>query len=270
MPQIDVYPLPSLVDPARIKGSTAVVIDTLRATTSMICAAAAGAVEIIPLLDIDEAKRLKNEAPDGTVLLGGERKGVRIDGFDLGNSPESFTPEVVAGKTLIFTTTNGTVALHAARPADRILLASLVNATAVVKELSTASKSRSNIVILCAGTNGEATEEDLITAGCLVHRLCKLENTSNDSSANDPWELNFYARHVKELWEACFLTTFNVDGVKRIEEFASYQMLVELLRQSRGGKNLVELGLDADIAFAARIDLIKVVPELDPKTMKIS
>lgn len=258
MPQIDVYPLPSFVEENKLPGATAVVIDQLRATTVLCCAADAGAKEIVPLLDVDEARRLKAGYPESSVLLGGERQGVRIDGFDLGNSPQDYTPETVNGKTLLFTTTNGTVAMHAARKAKRILLASLVNAGAVVRELVGSEQ----IEILCAGTCGESTEEDLLVAGCLVSRLAK-----HDESVR--WTLNLYAQHAKDFWDACFMTVFDVDGEKTVQEFASLQMLTELLRKSRGGQNLISIGLDADIVASARVDSVKIVPELDPQTMRI-
>lgn len=258
MPQIDVYPLPSFVEENKLSEATAVVIDQLRATTVLCCATASGAREIVPLLDIDEAKRRKADYPEGSVLLGGERQGVRIEGFDLGNTPQDYTPETVSGKTLIFTTTNGTVAMHAVRKAKRILLASLVNADAVVRELAASER----IVILCAGTCGESTEEDLLVAGCLVSRLARLNEKVH-------WTLNLYAQHAKDFWDACFMTTFDVDGKKIVQEFASLQMLTEILRKSRGGQNLISIGLDADIAASARVDSVKIVPELDPQTMKI-
>ena len=130
MKSIDVYPLPSLFEPPELRGTCAVVVDVLRATTTVLCALASGAERVVPLLDVDEAIRRRTEYPEGSVVLGGERDGKRIDGFDLGNSPGSFTPEVVAGKTVLFTTTNGTAAMNAARLAEPIFLACFLNAAA--------------------------------------------------------------------------------------------------------------------------------------------
>lgn len=264
MPEIDVYPLPLMVDQEKLSGAIAVVIDQLRATTTLCCAAAAGAKEIVPLREIEETRRRKADYPVGEVLLGGERQGVRIEGFDLGNSPRDYKPETIGGKTLLFTTTNGTVAMHAARAAKRILLASLVNAGAVVRRLAELRKNEPDesqtIAIICAGTEGEETEEDLLVAGCLIARLVKWDESVD-------WKLNPFARHVKDLWNAFFLTTFDVDGKKIVQEFASLQMLTELLRQSRGGRNLIRIGHDADIIDSARVDSVKIAPEINPSSM---
>lgn len=238
MMEIDVYSLPSELDESRLIGSMAVVIDALRATTTLTWALNAGAREAVPLLEIEQAKKLKSNYPTGEVLLGGERKGAPIEGFDLGNSPQDYTPERVTGKTLLFTTTNGTVAMHAVRSAKKIVLAAFVNAAAVVDRLLAEEK----IVIVCAGTDGAATEEDLLMAGCLVRRLCQ---------ARGEVTLNDRAREVEKSWE-----TMPVP-------------LLEMLRRSRGGRNLIRLKLDADIEAAARLDSIGTVFCLDPTTMTI-
>src|SRR4051812_42560200 len=109
--RIDVYLLPALVEPEALSGSTVVVIDVLRATTTIVHALAAQAVEVAPFRDVEDARRLANDLGNKAVL-GGERGGVPIPGFDLGNSPAEYTSERVAGKTVIFTTTNGTRALE--------------------------------------------------------------------------------------------------------------------------------------------------------------
>lgn len=274
MYEIDVYGLPGRVDAARLNGSTAVVIDVLRATTVAIHALAAGAKEVVPMLDVEETRRRRETFAPDAVLLGGERGGVTIEGFDLGNSPASYTPQRVGGKTLLFTTTNGTVAMHAAQQgwdsnrasarrndprdgrfapdlacldekhqhstmaatgAEKVFLAGFVNAGAVVEKI----RNEHRVMIVCAGTDGVETEEDLLLAGCLTSRLSAL-------SAAPEYRLSGEAERVRKLWE------------KRPEV-----PLAELLRESRGGRNLVELGLDADILDAARIDSINVVPRLD-------
>ncbi|MDR1964752.1 MAG: 2-phosphosulfolactate phosphatase, partial [Planctomycetaceae bacterium] len=173
---------------------------------------------------------------------------------DLGNSPQLFTPEKIAGKILILTTTNGTVAMHAARKARTRYAAALLNAQAVVEQLITEPlineqltterhQTGTDIAIFCAGTDGVVTEEDLLLAGCLVSRL----------SRQGQCQWNSHAETAKQLWENRFCT----GNRESISEFA----LIEFLRQSRGGKNLIELGFDADIEAAARIDSINIVPE---------
>jgi 2-phosphosulfolactate phosphatase len=227
-----VYPLPSSAEPSLLRGAVAVVIDVLRATTVFTFAKHSGVREIIPVLDIETAQQLKRNYPSGEVLLGGERQGLPIEGFDLGNSPQHYTPEMVAGKTLIITTTNGTVAMHAARPARSIYIASFLNARAVAAQL----QNEDNIAILCAGTNGKESEEDLLLAGCLTARLAARRN----------YQLNEAAVKVAGLWHE------PIDAAE----------LEKLLRTTTGGKAVLRLGLEPDLIASAQLDTIDIVPEL--------
>ena len=103
------------------------VVDVLRATTAMVHALAAGCEAIVPCAEIEEARAVAASLPAGTVLLGGERGGLPIERFDLGNSPATFTREVCRGKTIVMTTTNGTRAILASLEAERVLIAAFVN-----------------------------------------------------------------------------------------------------------------------------------------------
>jgi len=242
---LDVYPLPTLFDPEALKGTCAVVVDVLRATTTALFALASGAERVVPLIDVEETIRRRTEYPDGSVVLGGERGGQRIDGFDLGNSPESFLPEIVAGKTVLFTTTNGTVAMHAARFAEPVFLACFVNAAAVVDRLSQFDR----ISIVCAGTDGQPTEEDILLAGCLTERLQRRRGYD--------YRLNVQAATAVELWSRSF-------SLKRIlgTEAIPAEALAQILRRSRGGSNLMQLGLGADILIASQLDAAELVPQI--------
>ncbi|MDR3182731.1 MAG: 2-phosphosulfolactate phosphatase [Planctomycetaceae bacterium] len=237
LPMLNVYLLPSQIsqiEAAALNKAVAVVIDVLRATTVITCAVHSGVRRFIPVLDIAEAERLKTQFPDGSVILGGERQGLPIPGFDLGNSPQDYTPQRVAGKTLIITTTNGTVALHAAKTAKKIIPAAFVNASAVVESL----QDEDNIAIICAGTCGKETEEDTLLAGCLVERLLDRRH----------YRLNETGESVRRLWQKDYTS----DSV------------AELLRQSTGGQNLIRIGLEDDIFAAAQIDTIDTVAEYEP------
>jgi 2-phosphosulfolactate phosphatase len=249
MISINVYPLPSYASNDDLTDFVAIIIDVLRATTVVVSAFAAGVKEVIPMLDIDQAWQQKEVLEklygNGSVFLGGERKGVPIAGFDFGNSPQLFTPENIGGKILILTTTNGTVAMYAAEKARNLYAAGLINAQAVVERL----KNETKIAVFCAGTDEYVTEEDVLLAGCLVSRLSR-----HFRQEQNQCQWNHHAEIAKQLWENLFL----VDG----NEFVSEITLLEFLRQSRGGKNLVSLKLDADIAAAAKIDSIDLVPEI--------
>ncbi len=149
--------------PARdLSATTCVVFDVLRATSSMITALAHGAAEILPVKTIDEARALKQRMPDA--LLGGERHGERIEGFDLGNNPFEYT--ALAGKRIISTTTNGTIALRACERAGRVLVGALLNIAALRDELTRTQPA--DVLLVCAGTFETFALEDAIAAGLLA------------------------------------------------------------------------------------------------------
>jgi 2-phosphosulfolactate phosphatase len=150
--------------------TTCVVLDVLRATSTFVTALAHGAEAVVPVAEIAEALALRRERPDA--LLAGERDGLRIGAaltggveFDLGNSPREFTPARVAGKTIVATTTNGTRALRACAPAQRVLAGSFLNLTATVQALARDRPAR--VLVVCAGTGDGAALEDALAAGAL-------------------------------------------------------------------------------------------------------
>jgi 2-phosphosulfolactate phosphatase len=151
-----------------------VVLDILRATTSMMTALANGAEAIIPVGEISEALALKEQRPE--VLLAGERDGLRIGpeqtggiDFDFGNSPREFLPEKVRGKTIAMTTTNGTRALRACAHADTVLIGSFLNLRAIVHWIRRALPP--HLILVCSGTHDQAALEDTLAAGALCERL---------------------------------------------------------------------------------------------------
>jgi len=166
-PTLNVYGLPRFAETKELAGATVVVIAVLRAATTIVYALDAGAREIIPCLDISDALALAEKYDDDEIVLGGEREGLAIDGFQLGNSPDEYSADRVGGKTVIFTTTNGTRAMSHARTARDIYIASFVNASAASAKLL----DREKIEILCAGTDGAISEDDVLLAGLLVDRI---------------------------------------------------------------------------------------------------
>ncbi|MBX7167230.1 MAG: 2-phosphosulfolactate phosphatase [Pirellulales bacterium] len=234
---IYVHLLPSLVTPQALAGDAVVVIDVLRATTTMLGALAGGATEIIPCLTIDDA-RAAAASRGGNVLLGGERGGVRIDGFDLGNSPAEYSPERVGGRNVVFTTTNGTRALLAASRARTVLLGAFTNRSAVVEHL----RHEPVVHLLCAGTDGHVTAEDTLLAGALATGWIEHAPLVR---------LNDEAQLAAAAWS---------DALRRGTP------LEELLRRSRGGLNLLELGYDDDLTACAAVDAVGLLAEFDATT----
>jgi 2-phosphosulfolactate phosphatase len=235
--EVRVHLLPDLVAPIDLTGRTAVVIDVLRATTTICHALAAGATAVVPCLEIDEARATAAQV-SGRVALGGERRGLRIEGFDLGNSPTEYTPESVGGRTVVFTTTNGTRAMHRAAQAAEILIGAFVNRSAIVREL----RGRGSVDLVCAGTHGAITAEDCLLAGAVV-----------DGLAADAVDLNDQARLARDAWRTVRGGT-----------------LAAALRQCQGGRNLIAEGFDADIDTAAVLDRFDFVPRLDPRAGRIA
>src|SRR5947209_4689500 len=151
---VQVHLLPDLVPCGRLRGGVAVVIDVLRATTTMVHALAAGCVCVRPCAEIEEARALAGQMRAGRVLLGGERGGQPLPGFDLGNSPREYTAKVCKGNTIVLTTTNGTRALLRAAEAERVLVAAFVNYSAVCEQLRQDARP---VHVVCAGTEGEVS-----------------------------------------------------------------------------------------------------------------
>ncbi len=241
MPRIAVHYLPQFVAETELAGSTVVVVDLLRASTTICQALAAGAQGVVPCLEVDETFTTATRYERSQILLGGERGGERIEGFDLGNSPADYTADQVFGRTVLFTTTNGTRALHHARLAKHVLIGAAVNRQAVAQRLD----STDEVHILCAGTGGKVTREDILAAGAIASSL---EGDTN------PW-----AASACREWQELLSTA-------RALRRSPSQQLAQELRSTIGGKDLIALGLDDDLEDCAQLDQLTVVPTLDAHT----
>ena len=237
---VHVYLLPGLVPCGRLADGIAVAIDVLRATTTIIHALAAGCTAVRPCAEIAEAQDLAGQMRAGRVILGGERNGAPLAGFDLGNSPGEYTPKVCKGTTLVLTTTNGTRALLRAAAAGRVLLGAFVNFSAVCEQIKQDARP---VHIVCAGTDGQVSLEDTLLAGALVDFLCDVVEVDLNDSARLAWD--------------CF------------EQHG--RVLLGALEVGRGGATLKRLGYDEDIRAAAKVDQFALVPELrrDPLRVEV-
>lgn len=241
---ISVHLLPDLVEPQQLASKTAVVIDVLRATTTVVTALASGAREVLPCLEIADAQ--SRAAQTQNPLLGGERGGLRIEGFQLGNSPAEYDERTVRDRTVIFTTTNGTRAMMRCKLAKRVLVAAFVNLSAVCRELT----SERDIEIVCAGTDGHVTREDTLLAGAIVDDLSQLTDL--------PLKTNDQADIAADAWRAA------------VGQMTGRSLLGQALRASLGGRNLIEIGHENDIDLAAEIDRFDLVAELDLGSWRIT
>lgn len=234
---VRIHLLPPL-DGLRKPTELAVIVDVLRASTTITAALAVGAESIVPCLTIEEAQSV---AESQKALLGGERGGVKVDGFDFGNSPREYRSELVQDRTIAFTTTNGTRALRLSLAAEQIVIGSFVNLSAVQQLCS----SSTTVDIVCAGTNGAISSEDVLFAGLLGSGL-------TDSHGFEP---------------ADDATGIAIDFSRRNTENPS--RLLDAVRQSQGGKNLIKLGYDADIEFAANVNRFQIVPTYNAESGSI-
>jgi 2-phosphosulfolactate phosphatase len=250
--ELNVYNLPSQVAAEDLAGSVVVVIDLLRATTTICYALAAGAKEVVTFRETEEARAAAREAGRENVILGGERRGLLIEGFDLGNSPAEFTSARVAGKRVFLTTTNGTGALHHARMARKVIAGSVVNLSAVVASV----KDEPRVAIMCAGTDGQETHEDILTAGGIVNQLCDMPHMGDV-------HLNDAAAFAGAEWSRVRMKA------KLANRDLREQLALEL-PETLGGRNCIEVGNGDDLPDCADIDRFGIVPELDVAKWRIT
>ena len=225
--------LPPFIRREGLEKSAFCVVDLLRASTTMVRAIENGATAIRLVTETAAAIAERDKLGVGGALAAGERGGVAPPGFDLGNSPQDFTRERIAGKTIVFTTTNGTKLVTHGKPASLVLIGCLNNRRAVAAALGAHG---GPIMIACAGTDSRIAAEDCIGAGGIVEAL--VESTPG-------LELSDPALLCLSAWR----------GAK-----ADASTLLKAVSESTGAKNLIKLNLGADVAECVRVDVTTVVP----------
>jgi 2-phosphosulfolactate phosphatase len=233
--KIDVFFTAAGLQPPEVQGRTVVVVDVLRATTTIAVALHHGARAVVPADSTEEALRIAQNLERDDVVLAGERRSIRIPGFALGNSPLEFTADVVHGKTIVMTTTNGTPALIATQGAREVLVAAAVNFTTVVQHCRSALAADGDLTILCAGRERRFALEDAFAAGRLAKVLLPeggLRRVTVNDGALAALEL---ARHYGERWLRAF-------------------------RASGHGQELADLGFREDVRYCAQEDTHPVLP----------
>jgi len=229
--KIDLYFTPNEITEDRLKDHLAVVVDVLRASTTICAALAAFAKEVVPAASIADAIQLASQLSRDSILLCGEREGKLIEGFDLGNSPFQYTSAVVKGKTLIFGSTNGSPTIVKTRQASRTLVSGFVNLGVVVHALS---RIEMPISILCAGKLSQFAIEDAVCAGMIldeVKRRVGVELELNDAAMS-----------------AIVLAERYRDSIP------------DLVAQSHHGKYLAEIGMERDLPFCADLNRLPLLP----------
>lgn len=218
---------------------TAIVIDVLRASSTIITALDNGACAIIPCSDIASARTIAANTPNS--LLSGERNGLKIDGFNIGNSPKEFNAQTVSGKTIVSSTTNGTCAIAAVSEAQEILIGALLNAKACAQK--TVENNTENLLIVCAGTYGQPSLDDILAAGAIISNIIIL--TTDEQTLNDAAKIALitYQRFKSDLLAA--------------------------FRYAKHGQTLINVGREEDLIFCAAEDSSQTVPFLDKQTNRL-
>ena len=211
-----------------------VLVDILRATTTICSAIGNGVEAIIPVASHEEARQLKSEG----FLVATEKDGVQLDFADFGNSAFSFTREAIGGRTLVYCTTNGTRALEMAKGASIIAIGAFINISAVTEWLAGQQK---NVVILCSGWKNKFCLEDTLFAGALTQRLLATGLFRSDCDS---------ANASMDLWSLA-----EGDVLGYIEKAAQRH-------------RLKKLGLDDVLPYSFARDLVKVVPVFDGRLIK--
>ncbi|MBI4428099.1 MAG: 2-phosphosulfolactate phosphatase [Ignavibacteriales bacterium] len=241
--RIDLSFSASSFDELQLRDKNVIVIDVLRSSTTVAAALNNGAREIIPVASIESAVKISGSLFGEVTLRGGERNGKIIEGFNLGNSPREYTESTVRGKSIIFCTTNGSVAMAKSRYAKNMAVASFVNLTRVVEYMK---EINNDFWIVCAGKAmglGSFSLEDAVCAGMILDRLEK-ENSL-------PMELSDSSRAAQLLHKSLG------------------RSLLKMMKNSDHGQYLKEIGFEEDIKVCAAVDSIPVLPVLSGNVLKL-
>lgn len=227
--KIDIILTAADIQPEKIKDKIVVIIDVLRATSVMITALANGAKAVYPYKDIESV--LENSKKSKSFVLGGERKGLKIEGFDFGNSPLEYTKEAVSGKDMFMTTSNGTRAIeNSANGSKKLFIAAFLNVESVAKKIL---EENDDTVIICSGTDNNFSLDDALCAGEIIRRV---------KEKNRDIQLTDISLAMKKLAETSLGIEETLEGSKHFEY-------------------LKTIGFYGDMNHCFTMDMFDIVPE---------
>lgn len=227
---IDVLVLPQLGNNRELVNKRIVALDVLRATSTIVTALYNGVTEVIPVQEYDEALNLVRSIGRNFCLLGGERKGLKIEGFDLGNSPLEYTREQVEGKKIILCTTNGTKAIRAFQNAAEVLIGSYLNMNKLVDYLA---KDPQDTTIVCSGRENNLCLEDLACAGMIIRLITEVI--------------------AADLTDAAKVALFTAKQNSRVS-------LVNFISQTEHGSYLKSIGMGEDLKVCTALNSAPIIP----------
>lgn len=227
---VEVFLTSSNVSEEDVKDKTVIVVDVLRASSTIATALSNGARAVVPAPDMAEAGKIASNMDHRSFLMGGERGGEKIEGYHLGNSPLEYTSPTVHDRTIIFNTTNGTTAIARARLAQHLVIGSFLNASRVVNFVRDADL---DTIVICAGWRNRVSLEDTLCAGLLLDRLW---------AGQEPGTVSDTA-HIA-------YSQYRYDR----------DHLDQSLRRTHHARWLVDRGFAADVEYCFRIDALPVLP----------
>ena len=237
--KINVHLTPLSADELYFTGKTTVVIDVLRASTTIITALQNNAKEIIPVATVEFAVKVSGGMFGGQTLLGGERNTKKIEGFALGNSPFEYSEEIVSGKSVILYTTNGTKAIMKAKFSAELFICSFINVSALAMHLAELNK---DFEIVCAGRSNNFSMEDSVCAGKLISEIEKLNvNVTLTDSAI----------------------------ASRALSKAFGKSIFKMMKETEHGKILIENGFEQDIKYASKLNSTNAIPYFTGNVLKL-
>lgn len=233
------------VDELYFTGKTTVIIDVLRASSTIVSALQNGAREVIPVASVEFAVKVSGGMFSGQTLLGGERNTKKVEGFALGNSPLEYSPEIVTGKTIILYTTNGSKAVVKAKFSENLFICSFLNLSSLAKHLVELNK---DFVIVCAGKGNTFSMEDVVCAGKLISEVQKLKQ---NSGTDEDIEITDSGRAAQ---------TLNKSFGKN---------LLKMLKETEHGKILLENGFENDLKYCSKLNSSDAIPVFNNNVIKL-
>jgi len=230
-------------DEIQLRDRNVVVIDVLRASTTVTVALFNGAREIIPVASIESAAKISGSLFGEVTLRGGERNGKIIEGFNLGNSPVEYSESAVKGKSIIYCTTNGSIAMAKCRYAKSMIIGSFVNLSKVIEFMC---KENKDYIIICAGRVNSMDNfalEDVVCAGMIIDKLMDKDDIE--------LELSDSAKAARAVYKSLG------------------RSILKMLKNTEHGKYLIEIGFSEDIKICSAIDSVPVLPMLLGTSIKL-